>query len=238
MPDPLVQLLDVQGRDLAADQLRHRRASLPERAELAAHEDALAAVDRDAAKLTERLHEIERSQRRLEDDVSSIESKAASESTRMYSGSVSSPRELQALQEEIDALKRRQRDLEDSLLELMEAAEPLTDELETLSERRAQLDAEAERLRATIADAAAVIDAELAQVEAARTELATSVPDALLAEYERLRARLGGVGIARLDGAQCTGCHLTLPATELDAVRHAAPGAVVHHEECGRILVR
>ena len=40
-------------------------------------------------------------------------------------GAVKAPKELQALQDEIDALHRRQSTLEDHVLELMEQVEPL-----------------------------------------------------------------------------------------------------------------
>jgi predicted nucleic acid-binding Zn-ribbon protein len=120
----------------------------------------------------------------------------------------------------------------------METVEPLATEADGLRARRQRALDEASRLQVVIAEAEAVIDGELAAVASARGEVATDVPAELLTEYEKLRARLGGVAVARLEGTQCNGCHLSLPATELDAVRHAVPGAVVHHEECGRILVR
>ena len=56
--------------------------------------------------------------------------------------------------------------------------------------------------------------------------------------YERLRAKLGGVGAARLVGPRCSGCHLTLPATELDRLRKGSPDALVFCDQCGRILIR
>ena len=49
---------------------------------------------------------------------------------------------------------------------------------------------------------------------------------------------LGGVGAARLVGPSCTGCHLTLPAQELDRIRREPPDALVFCDQCGRILVR
>jgi predicted nucleic acid-binding Zn-ribbon protein len=231
-------LLDVQDRDLAADQLRHRRASLPERAQLAAQEAAVTALDNELAGLDERLDELGRSQRRLEDEVATLEAKRAAENTKLYSGTVTSPRELQAMQEEIDALGRRQRELEDSLIEIMEDVEPLAADADARRAERARIVEDAGELREAVAAAETVIDAELAGVATARAAVAADVPPDLLDTYEKVRAHLGGVGVARLDGAQCSGCHLTLPATELDAVRRAVPGDVVYHEECGRILVR
>ena len=237
MPDPLELLLDVQAHDLTADQLRHKRASLPERAAKAEQDQAIAAIDAQLGEVGGRLHELERAQKKLEDEVASIEAKAKAENDKLYSGTVTSPRELQAMQEEIDGFRRRERELEDEELELMEQSEPLTAEVAELEARKAALHAEAERLAGVIAEAEGEIDQQLAAVEADRATVAAGVGDDLLATYDKLRARLGGVAVAKLVGTQCTGCHLGLPATELDAVRRAAPGQVVYHEECGRILV-
>jgi hypothetical protein len=56
--------------------------------------------------------------------------------------------------------------------------------------------------------------------------------------YERLRQRLGGVAVALLVGSSCGGCHLTLAAGEIDAIRRLPPDALVTCAQCGRILVR
>jgi hypothetical protein len=64
-----------------------------------------------------------------------------------------------------------------------------------------------------------------------------SVPASLVSTYERLRTRLGGVGVARVVGNHCDGCHLTLSAVELDHLRHLPPGEVATCEQCSRILV-
>jgi predicted nucleic acid-binding Zn-ribbon protein len=231
-------LLDIQDHDTRIDQLRHRRASLPERAALTEHESALVGIETERRKLEERLAELRRSQKRLEDDVATIEAKVAAENLRMYSGTVTSPRELQAMQEEIDALGRRRGDLEDEVLQLMELAEPVEAELAALAARTDSHVTAAEELRAAIAAAEAVLDGQLDEVLQERAPLAADLPEGLLATYEKLRGRLGGVAVARLEGGQCLGCHLSLPATEVEAVRRAGPDEVVIHEECGRILVR
>jgi predicted nucleic acid-binding Zn-ribbon protein len=237
VPDPLELLLHVQAHDLTADQLRHKRASLPERVAKAEQDRAIAGVDAELAEVGARLHELERAQKKLEDEVASLEARSKAENDKLYSGTVTSPRELQAMQEEIDGFARRQRELEDDELELMEQSEPLSAEVDGLEARKADLRVEADRLAGLIAEAEGEIDQQLAGVEADRATVAAGVGDALLATYDTLRARLDGVAVAKLEGTQCTGCHLSLPATEIAAVRKATPGSVVYHEECGRILV-
>jgi hypothetical protein len=39
-------------------------------------------------------------------------------------------------------------------------------------------------------------------------------------------------------GSACQGCHLALPAVEVDRIRKLSVDEAVHCEECGRLLVR
>jgi uncharacterized protein len=237
VPD-LHRLLDVQDRDLSLDQLRHRRASLPERAELTERRAALERGSGDLEKVRAQLHEIELAQRKLEDEITAIDTKSANENRKLNSGTITAPREIQALSDEIDALGRRKHTLEDDELELMERAEPLTADVGRLERDASACEADIARLTAAIAEHESAIDAELATTEAARVEAAAGLPDDLLARYEKLRAKLGGIAVARLEGDRCLGCHVSLPAVEVDAIRHAPADAIVVHEDCGRILVR
>lgn len=238
MADPILEaLLEVQAADLGADQLRHRRVHLPERIDLLQREDD---IERGGAERSQReaaLADLQRKQRRLEDEISSLEARAKSEDARLYSGKVSAPRELQAIQDELAAMRRRIGMLEDDLLEVLEAAEPLEGEVARRSEEQAAAESEAARLRLAVAAAEADIDRRLAEAEASRAAPASRVSAELLTTYEGLRKKLGGVGVARLEGNRCTGCHLSLPAMEAEAARRAPSGAIVRHEECGRILV-
>jgi predicted nucleic acid-binding Zn-ribbon protein len=138
----------------------------------------------------------------------------------------------------MEALSRRQRQLEDQELELMEQAEPLDADLVTFAAERSQLDEQAMGLLARIAAEEVAIDAELADVIAKRAEAVVGVPADLLAEYESLRGALGGIGIARLTGNRCEGCHLTLSAVDVDRIRRAPDDEVPHCTECNRLLVR
>jgi predicted nucleic acid-binding Zn-ribbon protein len=235
---PLDALLTLQDVDTAIDQQHHRRAHLPQRAELAA-------IDHDGAELQGAVrdvgtgrNEIAGRQTALEAELAATEARAASVSRRLYGGQVSASRELQALSADVDALKARASVLEDEVLALMEEREPFEARLADLSGRLAGLAARRQAAATGLADAEAAIDAELTELEQARAAAAQSLPDELRATYDGLRARLGGVAVARLVGNHCDGCHLTLPAMELDRIRHLPDTEVVMCDQCGRILVR
>jgi predicted nucleic acid-binding Zn-ribbon protein len=238
MADPSLEtLLDVQAHDLVIDQLRHRRATLTERAKLRTQSSALAEVTRAQGDVEAQTHELDRRQRRLEDEVALVVAKIGTTEERLYSGTVVAPRELQALSAELEALRRRQRALEDEVLEVMEATEPLDAQRNRLDSEGEALVSEGRRLAGLLAEGEAEVDTLLAREQATRDRQAGQVPPDLLATYEGLRRRFDGVGIARVEGGRCSGCHLGLSAVELDHLRRGAPGSVVRHEECGRILV-
>ena len=231
-------LLVVQEHDTALDRLRHRRATLPERAELARVGDELAALERSRAEVAAEIDRVAKGQKKLEDELASVEAKVAEIQARLYSGAVTIPRELQAMQAEVDSLRKRCSTLEDGVLEAMTEREPLDAEVARLDARRAELDAEGGRLRAAAAEVEVAIDADVARESEARAAAAAQVPPDLAKLYEDLRSKLAGVGAAKLVNGRCSGCHLTLPATELDRIRREPPDAVIRCDQCGRILVR
>ena len=235
--DELETLLLVQEHDIARDRLRHRRTSLPERAELEAYLGQLRERDAESAEARARRDVVLADERRLDDEARSIGSHADEVNTRLYSGTTNSPKELQAMQADIEMLRRQRSDLEDQELEVMEARETLDSELEKLESDAARLRAEVERVRGVISLTEAEIDAELAAEDAAWSGYAASIPESLLADYQRRRAQNKGAGAARLVGTTCGACHLSIPSTEAEQVRRAAGASVAYCDNCGAILV-
>ena len=231
-------LLAVQDLDLTLDQLRHRRAHLPERGELAAVEVQRKGLAVELEAAISARDEVAARQAGFEKDIAASEKRIAEIDKRMYSGEVTASKDLQAMATEIEHIKSRVSTLEDSALEAMDEREPLDATVAELQARDAGLVELGERLRAAIAEAETAIDAEVSAEEAQRATAATAVPAELLAEYERLRGRLGGIGAARLEHGTCMGCRMKLPASELDRLKHQPPDALVHCDQCGRILVQ
>jgi predicted nucleic acid-binding Zn-ribbon protein len=232
-----VPLLALQERDLTLDRLRHQRATLPERARLAGlseQVDGLAATRE--TRRAER-DEMSEEERHLADEVQRLTEQAAAAERRLYSGEVASPRELQALQADVEQLKRRQRTIEDRELTVMEQREPLDAELASLDTAAGEAESDAERVRTELGQREGELDAEIAGEQAARDELARGIEAGLLSDYERRRARANGVGVARLVGSTCQGCHLSIPATEVDRIRRHGGGGVASCDNCGCILV-
>jgi predicted nucleic acid-binding Zn-ribbon protein len=234
----LERLLEVQELDTALDQLRHRRATLPARQQLAAVESQLAELATTLSSVQADRDAVARRQSDFEGELRAAESRVLEIEGRMYGGTVSASRDLQAMAAEVESLKKRRSTLEDHILETMDEREPIDAEVQRLEEAQVTATGEAEELRATIAEAEAEIGAEEAKELDARAALVADVAASLLEQYERIRSRNGGIGAARLVGTSCGGCHLSLPAVEVDRLKRAKADEVVLCDQCGRILVR
>lgn len=231
------RLLDVQDADLRAQQLRHRRETLPEHAQL--EELAARAADLHEERVARgaEVGDLKRAVTKAEDDVQSVRTRAERDSARLNAGQ-GSAKDLQALQSELEVLARRQSDLEDVEIEAMERLEAAEGTLASASEQADAITSQIAEVEAARDAALKEIDADLAKVHDERAAAADGIDAALLALYDKLREQHGGVGAAALQGSTCLGCHMTLNAGDLAAIQSAGPDTVTRCEECGRILVR
>ncbi|CAO5167568.1 conserved hypothetical protein [Frankia sp. AiPs1] len=238
--DPATQLrlLDLQALDSGLDRLAARRRSLPELKVITARTIDLDAVGDDLVGVRTELGDVARAQRRLEDEIELVRTRAARDTDRLGSGAVTNARELENLQSEVTSLARRQGVLEDEALERMETVEGLQRRVAELERRQADLQAEVDAASTARDKANGEIDAEAVRLRERRATLVPSLPEPLVALYERIRTSSGGVGAAPLVHRRCQGCHLELSGGDLREVAAAPADEVVRCEECRRILVR
>jgi predicted nucleic acid-binding Zn-ribbon protein len=231
----LQRLLDLQAEDSAIKRLEDQRSSLPQAQRVAELADQLAELASDIEIATKQAEEVQREQHRLEGEIELADQKIAREEQRLFSGGVSNPKELSALQAEVEMLKRKKAELEDRLLEMMVTTEQATATLDRLKGEQQQASTESETLTAQVETVTADIDAQLGTHNAARGGIATEISEGVLKLYEQLRASKGGVGAAALEGGTCQGCHTKLPNKEVERLR--AEGGLQRCDNCRRILV-
>lgn len=221
----------LQQADLQLDALR---------AEAEHIEDALAdhgEIDearRTLARLTATYEHAHGALRDAELALASVTDQVEQKSKLLYSGTVVSSRELEALQADIDQLMQQRATREEAALQAMVSAE----------EAEAARDEQQERLDALTTSFAAKQEEGGARLQ----ELATEIPlrerereallsqndPVLLATYNSLRARVGGRVLVAVSQGRCTFCHITLPDTLLRQTQHSEK--VVFCDSCGRML--
>ncbi len=233
--DSLRRLLELQGEDSAISKLNHDMETLPEAQRLAERNAQLQELSADLEIAQKQLDEIAREQDRMEGEIGILGQKIEREEKRLFAGSVSNPKELAALQAEVDSLKRKRSGFEDDLLEVMVQRDSATETRDRITNERESTQSEAEVLTKTVGSLAGDIVGQLDAHGKKRTEIATIIPEDLLALYEQIRAQKGGVGAAALVGGTCQGCHTKLPAVEAERVRNE--GGLQRCDNCRRILI-
>lgn len=229
-------LLDIQRLDTEGEQLRHRHATLPERAALTEAGVARARLEHEIETLRASRVEVATRQKRYEDEAQIFATRADDDDKRLYSGEIGM-KDLQPLQDEIKGLRERQSELEDRALDAMEEAESLSGDQVAAEAALEAVHAEIAALEAKLVSTEAEVDGLLADVATARASALAEVSEADFAEYERLRPGLGSATVVSFAGGNCVGCPSTMPAMELDRMKHAESGAVLNCSECGRIVI-
>ena len=232
----LQQLLVLQDLDTRADQLRYRKAHLPERTALNATDKALGALDAEDAEQQRSQAALEAKQADIEASIETMRKKEALLAAQLSKSIV--PKEAETLQAEIRGTKQRRSSAEDDELALMEQLEPIESRRTSLASQRTPLVDQQQRETQALGVATADIDAELAVIVEDRAAAAGGLPAALVTRYEKMRGHLGGVAIARLDHGTCLGCNMKLSSTEREALLAAPADELMECEQCGRLLVR
>lgn len=239
MQEAVSALLDLQSVDLARDRLHERKEHLPLKQDLAEANsrinDVKAAIDR----VQKEADALEREERSVEEEVRLIEEKISAEEHKMYSGQVINPKELSALADEVDMLKRRKAPLEEKGLEELEARDQLLAERARLEEELGLLGREASEIQGKIDQAVGEIDRELDAEDARRAEFLAKIPGDAIELYEQLRASKKGVGVGALENGSCTACREALSAVEVDRIKGKARNGewLFRCEHCRRLLV-
>ena len=229
-------LWELQQIDTALHQLQRRLTKLPEAAtfadaegKLAEHRAAMAAAGKQLSEAETTIETIER-----EAEVLTTKRTRLEQQLKI----VTETRQADALNHEIETLNAHRDELDDRELEAMEQQ---SDAERRLAELAANEDTVVAMMEAASAQlevakgAGADEEVEMtAKYEAARSLLTSEERDL----YDARRARHDGIGIAKLQGLRCDGCHLDLSRAEIDQLKALPPDELADCPQCGRVLVR
>ncbi|HEV7950652.1 MAG TPA: hypothetical protein VGP24_12880 [Glaciihabitans sp.] len=228
-------LLELQSFDTRLAQINHRAKSLPQHAvlqKLAGDKTTLSAT------LAEQRGTLEDSQielTRIESDVQLVEARIKRDADRLQV--TSSVKDVQALEQELASLRKRQSDLEEIELTVMERVEELAaiagntaQKLGSLQDSVAEVEKERDEVLATIIT-------ERDNALANRAALVERIPAELVALYEKTRARYGW-GASHLRGGVSSANGVRLNENDMVAIRMAAPDDVLMCPDSNAILVR
>lgn len=227
----VADLWALQTSDLAVEAMRQHLAALEKQKgvtpELLAARELANQADRELATWKDKQRDLDSQMRALSGRIQAAE-------RDLMSGRVRNPKELEGMQANLEALKRRCSGLEDDDLEAMleiERCQALAS-----AARTAQM-AEEAHWQADQARLAEDLNRSLAELKALAARLnrqweAVEPQDREI--YRSLRQRKGGRALALEQDGECTACGVTLPTGVVQAV-HSREGRV-YCPSCGRLL--
>jgi predicted nucleic acid-binding Zn-ribbon protein len=231
MTDLSQRVLDLQAVDANIARLTSRLKQV----ETALNDSLTARAGELATRQAEQsLQDKQRRQREIELDLAGVDARLKTNDQKLYSGK-GSPRELQALQRDIEHDRARKGEIEERALEAMEATEAATKELARVRAAVARVLQSTSADKRNLAAERDQLRADLDRNQADRARITGGLDAAALSLYDRLRQRLpDGVAAAEVVQGHCQGCRTVLPSAEVQRAR-TAPG-LLQCSVCGRIL--
>lgn len=155
------------------------------------------------------INELKKEYRAKEVDVEMNLSRMKKSRERM--DSVKTNKEYQSLLKEIQDLEEKNSLVEDEMLAGLERIEDGEKEVLRLKEEMARMEKMVAEQKTTVTRKAEALKQRQAEVEQQLDEQMRTVDPEILKTYNRVKLRVGAIGIVPVDNAVCKGCHLTIP---------------------------
>ena len=229
-------LLELAEIDAELSRIAHRAGHLAEQEQLERVQDDHRGANDRLAALRIALEDLDAQVAKFETEIDAVRQREDRDRSLLDAGAINA-KQLAELQHELETLQRRQSNLEDSLLEVMERREELqgqqSDELAHIDELQNELSS----VQNSRDEALTLIEQTRHQCVSRRDELVSELDAELVALYERQRAK-GGAGAGVLQGRRCGACRIEIDRGELARISAAADDDVLRCPECGAILLR
>lgn len=170
----------------------------------------------------------------LELEIASLDEKTQTATDRLYSGSVTNPKELQDMEQELEALGRRREALEDQLLEAMATLEDVQEQAEIAGGNLKDVESKWADNQGDLVGEKKELEAALEDLSSKRESVLAEVDNGTLETYESLRSQRRGLAVATVKDGVCTACGVAPTSSVLQKARHGDSNA--RCPTCGRIL--
>lgn len=224
------KLFELQELDLEVQQKKEALSRVESQlGESAALKEARASL----AEERQRLSQLEKAQKEAEHEVDDLRAKVIPLDRKLYGGTVSNPKELTSMQQELEQFLASLRSKEDRVLDIMSGAEAAQRAVAGLRLKLKEVEAEWQREQKRLTQEQTELKAALSRLAEQRQGLASQIEPAALELYEGLSHNLQGRGMARVEQGRCQGCRLALSVAELQRARGSG---LVQCSSCRRIL--
>lgn len=228
-------LTELQKIDSQIDALDYREKNLPERDRYLKLSEEVSKTEGLYRAVDKKLRDEAQVQKRIEDELDGLTKKIDKEQNRLYSGTITSPKELSNVQQEINHLKESADEKETALLEQIDVVDKLKSDDDIISDRLNTRKAELDQAKAEMDSVLTEIKNEKVRLQAAREPVYAALDEDTRQLYDRVRTK-HQLAVTVLEEGVCQGCRVELPSTEAERIESSAK--LERCPNCSRIIVK
>jgi predicted nucleic acid-binding Zn-ribbon protein len=224
-------LFQLQQIDIELDRLAHELQAISTSLQGNTH---LRRIRKELEYLQQQGQAVQQAQEESEWTLNDLAHRLQQKEERLYNGTVTNPKELQSLQNEVQQLRAQYNRQEERVLEALDTTEALK---ETIQHKQNDLK-EAETLWQSECNSLILrqsqLDARKQEFVQKRQELVAHLTEDLLARYNAMRRSKQGRAVSKVEQSACQWCRVILTPSELQHVRISSELQTCTN--CGRIL--
>jgi len=203
--------------------------------ELISAESRFAELDKKFDEINSNYNNLENQRKKLEDSVGIQNEKIKSDEGKLFSGTITSAKELENYQEEVRILKQKNSEMEDRMLELMIKLEEISGKAKLVGEEKDKTGTDVNRIKAEMNEKLEVLKNIIGGLKKRREDVTSNIPDDYLKKYRELKSKKGGIAVAVLKDNFCNVCNMEIPSS--DAERIIDADEIYICPLCGRMAV-
>ncbi len=179
--------------------------------------------------------DLEHEKKKLEDSISLNNEKIKKHEAKLFSGTITSSKELVNFQEEIKQSKLNNDGLEIKEIELMIKIDEYRPKLKQAEIKKQAYSKDIESLKMEIGIKVKDIEGRLAVLRERRKAAISKIPKEVCARYDEVKAKKGGIGVAVLKNRVCDVCRMEISSGEAERIQD--PEVIHKCPECKRMLI-
>ena len=178
---------------------------------------------------------LEHERKKLEDMITLQNEKIKKNEEKLFSGTITSSKELLNYQEEIKFLKQNNDNVESKAIELMISIDERKPKIKEIEKSIARIDSEIEMVKKEVGEKTKVISDAVKRLREKRATVISKIPKDALAKYEETKAKKGGIAVAVLKDRFCDICNMEIPTGEAEKIKDL--NKLYKCPLCGRMLI-
>ena len=203
--------------------------------ELVSAEKEFAEVKEKFDKINAKYNDLEGKRKKLEDTVEMQNEKIKNDEDKLFSGTITSAKELENYQIEVKILRQKISEMEDQILEIMIGMEEISEKVKLAKAGKDKAEANINRIKNEMNEKLEVLKNIIEGLKKRRDDVILKIPDDYFKKYKEFKGKKGGIAVAVIKDNFCNVCNMQIPAIAAEKIEDV--DEIYSCPICGRMAV-